>query len=281
MSDPYRLPRPFRRLSRYGNRTHPITGEEKLHAGDDWAAPEGTAIPAATAGEVVYSEFNDGLGNTVIVKTTNGYSLYAHMTGDAPRARVGDRIWPGDIVGHVGSTGRSTGNHLHYTTITRGEPAGRKGGAIGVSLDKDHTTDPDLFDTGVRYPNQTLQARRAMVGPDNTQDASTLGRQSSPRMGAYPPGSFAAAPTFADRFGNWTFSKNGASAPAPEPKGLPALIMDHIQRQNERDAAIAPPAIAGSQQPIPFLPDDGEGSFADRFGDRPPVRRLSSYISRR
>lgn len=68
-------------------------------------------------GEVVYSGFNEGYGNTVIVKTTNGGGLYAHM--DEPsQARIGDRVWPGDIIGNVGRTGiYATGNHLHYSTI--------------------------------------------------------------------------------------------------------------------------------------------------------------------
>lgn len=79
MSEPYRPPYPFRRTSRYATRTDPVTGKEKFHAGEDWAAPAGTPIPAATPGEVVYSGFNPGFGNTVIVRTTNGYSLYAHM----------------------------------------------------------------------------------------------------------------------------------------------------------------------------------------------------------
>ncbi|WP_428841075.1 M23 family metallopeptidase [Bradyrhizobium pachyrhizi] len=63
------------------------------------------------------SGYNPGFGNTIIIKTTNGYGLYAHM--DEPsQARIGDRVWPGDIVGKVGSTGTfSTGNHLHYSVI--------------------------------------------------------------------------------------------------------------------------------------------------------------------
>ncbi|MGN1290361.1 MAG: M23 family metallopeptidase [Bradyrhizobium sp.] len=94
-----------------------MTHKDKFHAGVDYRAPRGTPIPAQAPGEVVYSGFNDGYGNTVIVKTTNGYGLYAHM--DEPsHARMGDRIWPGDIIGHVGSTGTfPTGNHLHYSTI--------------------------------------------------------------------------------------------------------------------------------------------------------------------
>jgi peptidase M23-like protein len=239
MSDPYNPPRPFSRTSRYGDRIHPITGEPKLHAGEDWAAPEGTPIPSATPGEVVYSGFNrtGGLGYTVIVKTTNGYSLYAHMKEGTPRAQVGDRVWPGDTIGHVGSTGASTRSHLHYSAITSGTPNRASGGSIGVNLDKNRTTDPELFDTAVRFPNQTLQAGRAMFGPNSTHDAPAFGIRRSPLTDASPFHQFGFRPpdntqTFADRFGSWT---------SPSSEGA------------------------------------GEESFADRFGDKPPVRRLSSW----
>jgi murein DD-endopeptidase MepM/ murein hydrolase activator NlpD len=91
MSDPYNPPRPFNRTSRYGWRIHPVTREPKFHAGEDWAAPEGTPIPAATPGKVIYSGFNPGFGNTVIVQTTNGHSLYAHMN-EAPKVGVGQQV---------------------------------------------------------------------------------------------------------------------------------------------------------------------------------------------
>ncbi|MHC2468789.1 M23 family metallopeptidase [Bradyrhizobium embrapense] len=102
---PPRPPRPFKRNSDYAPRMHPVLHVEKFHAGVDYAAPHGTPIPAQTPGEVVYSGFNEGYGNTVIVKTTNGYGLYAHMD-EPPQVRMGDRVWPGDIVGRVGGTGK-------------------------------------------------------------------------------------------------------------------------------------------------------------------------------
>ena len=286
MSDPYRPPYPFSRTSRYGDRIHPITKKPKLHAGEDWSAPEGTPIPAATPGEVVYSGFNTtgGLGNAVIVKTTNGYSLYAHMKEGAPRAQVGDRVWPGDTVGHVGNTGASTRSHLHYSTITNGTPNRASGGPIGFNLDEDNTTDPEVFDTAVRYPNQTLRAGRAMFGPNNTHEALVFGDRRSPLTDASPFHQFGLRPpdtvqTFAERFGNWASSSEEVSVPAVEPRGLPALINEHIRRQNQQ-AAVAPPAqvFNGGAQPVPFLPGADEESFADRFGDKPPVRRVSSWV---
>ena len=221
MSDPYRPPKPFNRTSRYGLRVHPVTGKPKFHAGEDWAAPEGTPIPAATPGKVVYSGFNPGFGNTVIVQTTNGHSLYAHMN-EAPKVAVGQQVWPGDIIGGVGNTGKfSKGNHLHYSTITSGIP--KSEGEIGFNIDKKHTTAPALFDTAIRYPNETLQAGRAMFGPNNTSDALSFGNRRSPLTNASPFHQFglrppADDPTFADRFGNWTSSETGVSAPAAEPR---------------------------------------------------------------
>lgn len=282
MSEPYRPPYPFRRTSRYGTRIDPVSGNEKFHAGEDWAAPAGTPIPAATPGEVVYSGFNPGFGNTVIVRTTNGYSLYAHMN-EAPKVGLGQQIWPGDIVGGVGNTGTfSRGNHLHYSVITNGTP--KSEGEIGFKVDKKHTTDPALFDTAIRYPNEMLQADRAMFGPNSTSNAAALARAGRP-TGTFSFPQFESAPslapTFVDRFGNWEqpFSESGVSAPAAEPRGLSALIRDEMRRQNQQATETPPTSIIGrTPQPIPFLPDDGAETFDDRFGDKPPVRRLSSWV---
>jgi Peptidase family M23 len=90
-NDPYR---PFPRTSRWDWRIHPVTGKWTFHAGEDFAPPEGTPIPAATPGKVVYSGFNKNFGNTVIVHTTNGYSLYAHMKDGTPKHKWGRRFGP-------------------------------------------------------------------------------------------------------------------------------------------------------------------------------------------
>src|SRR4051794_4919643 len=90
----------FTRNSSYGNRVDPISGiNGTFHSGQDFRAPAGTPIPAATPGTVIYSGYNDNLGNVVIVKNeAGGYSLYGHIL-DGNRAEIGQRVWPGDIVG--------------------------------------------------------------------------------------------------------------------------------------------------------------------------------------
>ena len=282
---PPRPARPFERSSGYKPRIHPTTGKKTFHAGVDYAAPEGTPIPAQAPGEVVYSGFNEGYGNTVIVKTTNGYGLYAHM--DEPsQARMGDRVWLGDIIGNVGNTGEySNGNHLHYSTITSLSEKELKAikerggtGKIGFRVNEAHTQNPDTFDTAIRYPNETLAAGRAMVEPNDTNDALAFGTVRGPLISASPLHRFGLSDpdrgtAFAERFGDWRPVSSDGEATAP--RGLPGLIEEHLRQQGVLAAGLpqsAPPAAPLA----PYLPEDEADSFADRFGDRPPVRRLSS-----
>jgi peptidase M23-like protein len=109
----------------------------------------------------------------VIVRTTNGYSLYAHMKDGADRVQFGQRIWPGDTIGQVGSTGaRTTGNHLHYSVIKDGAEINHTnaGGSIGVNVDEGHTIDPATFDNSIPYADQTLRAER-MFAPGTSANA--------------------------------------------------------------------------------------------------------------
>lgn len=290
MSDPYNPGSRFRLGSPYGDRRDPFTGKVQFHSGQDFGAAEGTPIPAATPGVVVYSGFNDRLGNTVIVKNPAGYSLYAHMQDGAPRAQEGQSIWPGDTIGHVGSTGaRTTGNHLHYSVLKNDASIrhGNAGGKIGVALDDKNTLDPSTYDTAVPYADQTLRAERGMFGPNDTSDALTFRDHGSPVAPAAPAQSwlrsFDRNGSLADRFGDWRLSAPdgaGSSPREPAPQGLPGLVMDYIRRQNEQAGANPPvSAFESGAQAVPFVPDDSEGSFADRFADRPPVRRLTrSYL---
>jgi len=107
--------------SRYGKRRHPILGYTKQHTGVDFAAGSGTPIPAAGDGVVVFKGWKGGYGNYIKIRHNGSYSsAYAHMKGYRRGIRVGSRVKQGQIVGYVGSTGRSTGPHLHYEILKNG-----------------------------------------------------------------------------------------------------------------------------------------------------------------
>jgi murein DD-endopeptidase MepM/ murein hydrolase activator NlpD len=99
--------------SRFGNRTHPITGDADYHIGVDIHVPQGAAIRAANAGTVIFSGARGGYGNTVIVEhDKKSFSLYAHC--ERLLAEKGRKVYRGQIIATVGSTGSTTGPHLHF-----------------------------------------------------------------------------------------------------------------------------------------------------------------------
>ena len=101
--------------SRFGYRKHPIFGTYKLHTGVDLSAPHGTPIYAAGDGIVEKAQWVSGYGRFVLLKHVNGYETgYGHMTRIAKGIEPGVRVRQGQTIGYVGSTGVSTGNHLHY-----------------------------------------------------------------------------------------------------------------------------------------------------------------------
>ncbi|MAH83103.1 MAG: hypothetical protein CBB68_01150 [Rhodospirillaceae bacterium TMED8] len=107
--------------SGYGKRKHPILGYTKMHKGVDFAAPKGTPIYAAGNGTIVYSGRKGAYGNYIRIRHNSGFfTAYAHMKGFARRVRPGRRVKQGQIIGYVGSTGRSTGPHLHYEILKKG-----------------------------------------------------------------------------------------------------------------------------------------------------------------
>ena len=110
--------------SPFGWRTHPITGRQHLHGGIDIAAPNGTPILAAKAGVVVISQYGSSYGNYVVLSHPDGTrTLYAHMS--QRNVSAGDTVRQGQTVGLVGSTGSSTGNHLHFETWTGSSSSSR------------------------------------------------------------------------------------------------------------------------------------------------------------
>ncbi len=112
-----RTPTDFTRVSSdfNPNRVHPVHGTKRPHRGTDYAAPPGTPIKAAGDGKIIERGWKGGYGNTVVLQHGTRYTtLYAHMRGFANGHNVGDRVRQGEIIGYVGSTGLSTGPHLHY-----------------------------------------------------------------------------------------------------------------------------------------------------------------------
>ena len=108
--------------SSYGMRKHPILGYNKMHKGTDFAAPSGTPIMASGAGKVIRARWCGGGGNCVKIKHNSTYqTVYAHMKSFARGIKEGKRVKQGQIIGYVGSTGMSTGPHLHYEVIVNGK----------------------------------------------------------------------------------------------------------------------------------------------------------------
>jgi len=118
----FRFPLPAARVtSGFGLRASPITGRLERHAGIDLAAPTGTDVYAAREGVVTESGVDATLGQYVVIEHDGGWStVYGHLS--VRRARLNDRVESGMIIGNVGSTGHSTGPHLHFEVRNRGEP---------------------------------------------------------------------------------------------------------------------------------------------------------------
>ena len=108
--------------SAFGMRKHPIDGYNKMHRGTDFAAPMGTPIMASGSGVVTRARWCGGGGNCVKIKHNSTYeTIYAHMKNFARGIKEGVRVKQGQIIGYVGSTGKSTGPHLHYEVIENGK----------------------------------------------------------------------------------------------------------------------------------------------------------------
>ena len=108
--------------SSFGMRKHPIDGYNKMHKGTDFAAPTGTPIMASGDGKIVRAKWCGGGGNCIKIKHNSTYStVYAHLSKFASGIKPGVRVKQGQVIGFVGSTGKSTGPHLHYEVIENGK----------------------------------------------------------------------------------------------------------------------------------------------------------------
>ena len=108
--------------SPFGMRKHPIDGFNKMHKGTDFAAPMGTPIMASGSGIIKKAGWCGGGGNCIVIKHNSTYqTIYAHMSKFAKSIRNGVRVKQGQTIGYVGSTGKSTGPHLHYEVLINGK----------------------------------------------------------------------------------------------------------------------------------------------------------------
>tara|TARA_Y100000748_G_scaffold247068_1_gene211643 strand:- start:901 stop:1485 length:585 start_codon:yes stop_codon:yes gene_type:complete len=108
--------------SSFGMRKHPILGFNKMHKGTDFAAPMGTPIMASGSGTIVLAKWCGGGGNCIKIKHNSTFqTIYAHMKNFAKGMKPGKKVRQGEIIGYVGSTGMSTGPHLHYEVVVNGK----------------------------------------------------------------------------------------------------------------------------------------------------------------
>lgn len=121
--------------SRFGYRIHPIFHTRKLHTGVDLAARSGTPIYAAGDGTIEYYRWQSGYGNKIEIKHVNGYeTAYGHLSRFADGLGVGSKVRQGQVIGYVGSTGQSTGPHLHFEILINGNLVD----PLSVKLPKDN-----------------------------------------------------------------------------------------------------------------------------------------------
>jgi murein DD-endopeptidase MepM/ murein hydrolase activator NlpD len=123
-AEPFTMPLNYVRISSpFGNRVHPVNGKHHFHSGVDFGAPKGTPVMAAASGIVKFAGFESGYGKYVVLSHPQGYTtFYAHLSRFAPNLRVGASVAEGQLLGAVGSTGRSTGPHLHFEVRRHNQP---------------------------------------------------------------------------------------------------------------------------------------------------------------
>ena len=163
--------------SGFGLRRHPILGYTKMHTGVDWAAPSGTPIYASGNGVIEKAGWESGYGKYIRVRHNNGYeTAYGHMTAFARGMDEGTRVRQGQVIGFVGSTGLSTGSHLHYEILVNGRfvdpmrvklPRGRSlEGPVMASFEKER----DRLDVQMNNRGSAARVSEATgVTPQNRQ----------------------------------------------------------------------------------------------------------------
>jgi murein DD-endopeptidase MepM/ murein hydrolase activator NlpD len=165
--------------SGFGGRRHPILGFVKMHTGVDWAAPYGTPIFASGNGVIEKAGLEGGYGKYIRIKHNNGYeTAYGHMSAFAKGMEIGKRVRQGQVIGFIGSTGQSTGPHVHYEILVNGRfvdpmrvklPRGRSlDGPVMAGFEKER----DRLDTMMAGRGGGARMSDATGGPLPVQQAS-------------------------------------------------------------------------------------------------------------
>lgn len=155
--------------SHYGMRRHPVLGYNRLHRGTDFAAPRGTPIFAAGYGVVERADRFGSFGNYVRLRHSNGFqTAYAHMHGFARGITAGARVQQGQIIGYVGTTGRSTGPHLHYEVHHNGQSVN----PMALDLPTGRTLEEDEIPLFVAERDRIIAIRDSARNAAETGDAA-------------------------------------------------------------------------------------------------------------
>ncbi|TLP42617.1 M23 family metallopeptidase [Cohaesibacter sp. CAU 1516] len=151
--------------SPFGWRRHPILKISRLHKGVDWSASRGTPIMASGNGRIIKRRWSSGYGKFIQIQHTNGYATgYAHMSQFAPGFEVGDYVRQGQIIGYVGSTGLSTGPHLHYEVTVNG----RHVDPMRIRLPRGRSLNGDMLAT---FDEERLRIDELLGKPTNVKVA--------------------------------------------------------------------------------------------------------------
>jgi murein DD-endopeptidase MepM/ murein hydrolase activator NlpD len=143
--------------SSFGRRRHPISGYTRLHKGTDFAAPRGTPVYAAGHGTVERASRYGGYGKYVRIRHANGYkTAYAHLSRYG-NVKKGRRVRQGDVIGYVGSTGASTGPHLHYEVYIKGKPVNAM--RLKLPTGRKLAETPEIFDAFLAHKRSIDQTR--------------------------------------------------------------------------------------------------------------------------
>ncbi|MFD1703166.1 M23 family metallopeptidase [Methylopila henanensis] len=156
--------------SGFGFRRHPVLGYSKMHTGVDWSAPVGTPIVASGNGTVEKAGWANGYGRQVVLQHANGYeTTYNHMSGIGRGVTPGARVRQGQVIGFVGSTGLSTGAHLHYEVLVNG----RFVNPMKVKLPRGRELDGEML-AGFQRERERIEGLLGRGGSANAARAASV-----------------------------------------------------------------------------------------------------------